>query len=68
MADGRWQMTEDRYISKIVDLWVKKIALPRSCPMIFPCPECFHRSGKRQKNTPGSYLHGGILESKKKSN
>jgi hypothetical protein len=26
------------------------------------------RGEKRQKNTPGSYLHGGISESKKKEN
>jgi hypothetical protein len=46
----------------------RKLPYQVLAPMIFHCPECFHRAGKRQKNTPGSYLHGGISESKKKEN
>ena len=68
VKNGRWQMTEDRYISKIVDVWVKENCLTTFLPHDFPLPGMFSSLGKRQKNTPGSYLHGGILESKKKSN
>jgi len=68
VKNARWQMPEDRYISEIVDSWIKENCLTTFLPMIFRCPEFFHRSGKMQKNTPGSYLHGGISESKKKEN
>jgi len=52
VKNGRWQMTEDRYISKIVDAWVKENCLTTFLPHDFPVPGMFSSLGEKAKKYP----------------
>jgi hypothetical protein len=65
VKNGRWQMTEDRYISKIVDAWVKENCLTTFLPHDFPVPGMFSSLGEKAKKYPRQLPARGYFRIKK---